>query len=290
MFNIFDLNFNKVELPFDTVGFGIKGLDLEISSIEHETFYKTLPGYPGQIDGGTRASTRDASIKMLLQTRDSKDFHLKTDEIYAFFRKLDVFYVSKYLNPHKLLKVRVSQKYSLERPENMQNWSVFTIELDVVGSPYKVSQYTTMDIHNNGVRLDNHKWDYGMGLLKDDRSHQYRFNNQIAFEIYNAGDVTLKTIQEYQDCIITIKVLNSMDYFEISDHVGNTFKYNPTYDSYYRLKAGDVITINGPHVKRNGINILNRTNVEWLEIVPGWNIFKCSNGLDIIFDFRFKYD
>ncbi|UBH21561.1 phage tail family protein [Macrococcus armenti] len=284
------MNFNEIKLPQDKLGYGVKSLDLLVSSIEKETHYKTLPGLPGNIDGGTRDASRSASIHMLLQSRDSKDFHLKVDEIYSFFRNLDVFYVSKSMMPHKLLKVRVSGKYDLERPSNLLTWSDFNIELDVVGSPYKISQYKTMDIHYNGVDLKQDKWDVGMGLIQDEATHKYLFENTTDIRFWNAGDVTLKTIQEYQDCIIKITALTPLTTFFIRDNNWNEFIYNPEQLSEWYLKAGDVITINGPHIKKDDLNILNRTNIEWLEIVKGWNKYKCSPNLKIELDFRFKYD
>lgn len=47
-FKIYDLNFKKVDLPKDRLGFGLNGLDINIGPIVYESIYATGSGKIGR--------------------------------------------------------------------------------------------------------------------------------------------------------------------------------------------------------------------------------------------------
>ncbi|WP_188738860.1 phage tail domain-containing protein, partial [Oceanobacillus neutriphilus] len=144
-FNIYDLNFNPIPLPRDELGFGFRGLDLEVSAIGQEISEQNIPSRPGNIITDVRDDDRDISIKGRIKAMNATDYRLKRDRVFAFFNSLGAFYVTEHQQGNKLMKVRVVDKYAPERPENMQTYAFLDIPLKIDGHPYWVSRFKTMD-------------------------------------------------------------------------------------------------------------------------------------------------
>ena len=287
-FQIYDLNFNPIPLPTDELGYGLRGLDLVVSSVGEEVTEHALSKVPGYIQTGFTDRDREMSIHARLKAKDAIDFRLKRDRVFSFFKQLGTFYVTEVQQGNKLMKVRVSESYTFERPQGNRTFSTAIIPLKIVGQPYWISRFKTMDLHNaGGVPFDG-GWSYGMGL--DVNKTTYQYENVGKFNIYNAGR-PLKTIQE-QDCYITIDVNQTVTDFRLFDSTGRWFEYNPMKDGDWSLKAGDKIVLNGHYMKLNDTPIMERTNRYFIRMLSGDNQFTMQglNNYKITFDFRFKYD
>ncbi|KPH76069.1 phage tail domain-containing protein [Oceanobacillus caeni] len=289
-FQIYDLNFNPIPLPTDELGYGLRGLDLDVSSTSEEPTEHRLTGIPGNITTGYTDRDREMSIHARLKANDPTDFRLKRDRVFAFFKRLGTFYVTEVQQGNKLMKVRVVDSYRFERPQNNRTFATADIPLRIEGQPYWISRYKSMDLHKNGGVPFNDHWSFGMGLDVDKTTYQY--SNKKEFNIYNAGTVPLKTIQEKDNCIITIEVKQSVNNFRLYDATGRYFEYNPTKNDSWGLVAGNKIILNGHYVTMNHTPILERTNRYFINLLPGDNIFKMEGltNYTITFDFRFKYD
>ncbi|WP_299090337.1 phage tail domain-containing protein [uncultured Metabacillus sp.] len=292
MFSIYDENFNPITLPSDDLGYGLRGLDLNISSTSQEVTEHTIQGMPGNIITGFRDNNRDLSINARLKAQDATDFRLKRDRVFAFFKRLGTFYVTEKQQGNKLMKVRVVESYTFQRPENLRTYATVEIPLKIVGQPYWISRYKSMDLHNsNGVPMNGH-WSFGMGLEVNPDKLVYKYENAPTFNIFNAGTVPIKTIQEKDNCIITIEIKESVLNFKLFDGTGRYLEYNPSNKVSWTLIDGHKIILNGHYMTVDELPILERTNRYYLNLFPGDNIFTIE-GLSnyiISFDFRFKYD
>ncbi len=289
-FEIYDLEFNPVPLPVDDVGYGLRGLDLEVSSIGQEVTEHSMSGRPGNIITGSRDTDRDMTLSARIKAMNATDYKLKRDRVYSFFRGLGAFYVAESLQGNKLIKVRVIDKYMPERPDNMQTYAFVDIPLQIDGHPYWISRFKTMDLHKNQGISANGNWSFGMGIDVSLDNLIYQYENVSEFNIYNAG-IPLKTIQEKDNCEIKIEINEDITSLMIYDATGSKWEYNPEKEDDWKLKKGDVIIFNGHDVRLNKTTIMERTNRYYPILKEGINKFKVD-GLSrykISFDFRFKY-
>jgi len=289
-FKIYDLNFNPVPLPVDDLDYGLRGLDLEVSSIGQEPTQHNIPRRPGNIITGVRDTDRDMTLSARIKAMNATDYRLKRDRVYSFFRGLGAFYVTESLQGNKLMKVRVIDQYVPERPDNLQTYAFVDIPLKIDGHPYWISRFKTMDLHKHNGIPANGNWSFGMGIDVSPDNLIYQYENASEFNIYNAG-IPLKTIQEKDNCEIKIEIKQNVTSFILYDATGGKWEYNPTKNSDWKLKPGDVIIFNGHDVRLNKTTIMERTNRYYPILKEGINKFKIS-GLPkykITFDFRFKY-
>lgn len=289
-FKIYDLNFNPVPLPVDDLGYGLRGLDLVVSSIGQEVTEHTIPGRPGKITTGVRDDDRDMTIKARIKAMNATDYRLKRDRVFAFFRSLGAFYVTESQQGNKLMKVRVVEQYTPERPDNLQTYAFVDIPLQIDGHPYWISRFKTMQLHESqGISTDG-KWSFGMGLSVSPENLTYQYENAGEFNIYNAG-IPLKTIQEKDNCEIKIEIKQNVTSFMLYDSTGGKWEYNPNKNDDWKLEPGDVIIFNGHDVRLNKTTIMERTNRYYPIIKDGINKFEMSglSNYKITFDFRFKY-
>ncbi|MDX8288831.1 phage tail family protein [Metabacillus indicus] len=291
MFQIYSEDFNPVSLPVDDMGYGLKGMDVEISSTAVDVTEHSIAGVPGRTITGFNDAEREISLNARLKVKDAIDYRLKRDRIFAFFKRIGAFYVTENQQSNKLMKVRVVESYRFERPDNMRTFATVTIPLKIIGQPYWISRFKTMNLNNVGVPM-NGNWSFGMGLDVDPGKLKYSHSNQSSFNIFNAGTVPLKTIQEVDNCLITIDVMQAVANFKITDATGRYFEYNPLKKSNWALTSGSKILLSGHYMSLNNTPILERTNRYFFNLLPGDNTFAVE-GLStytINFDFRFKYD
>src|SRR5699024_838888 len=290
LFQIYDLHFNPVPLPSDDLGYGLKGMWLEVSSIGQEITEQKLSRRPGNIITGVTDSDREMSLKAHIESMNSTDYLLKRDRVYAFFRKLGSFYVTETRQGNKLMKVRVIEQYTPERPGGIQTLTLLEIPLKIDGHPYWISRYKTMDLHiSKGIPTNGH-WSFGMGVDVLPYNLIYQYQNVSEFNIYNAG-IPLKTILEKDDCEIKIEINENVTSFSLEDATGGRWEYNNKKEDDWKLKKGDVIIFNGHDVRLNKTTIMDRTNRYYPIIKEGLNKFKIRgiSNYKITFDFRFKY-
>ncbi|WP_068672274.1 phage tail domain-containing protein [Oceanobacillus sp. Castelsardo] len=291
LFQIYDLDFKPIPLPKDELEYGLKGMGLVVSSVGQEVTEHSIPGLPGTIITGVRDAEREISLKAWLESKDNTDFLLKRDRVYSFFKRLGSFYVTETRQGNKLMKVRVIEQYSPEIQNGVQTLTTFDIPLKIDGQPYWISRFTSLDLDEKGVPFNNH-WSFGMGLDTDPDRLTYVHSNKTSFNIYNAGTVPIKTVQEKGNCMIVIDVLQSVNNFRLYDATGRYFEYNPMKNDDWVLSSGSKIILNGHYMTLNNTPILERTNRYFLNLLPGDNKMKVE-GLSnyiIAFDFRFKYD
>lgn len=298
MFKIYDLNFKEIPLPTDQFNYGLRGLDLFLSSINRRVTTEDLPGVPGTSRTHVSDGTREVSIRALIKAMDTHDYRLKRNRVFSFFRQLGDFYVAESHEPNKLLKVSVDESYIPERPDGMRAWAEFEVPLEIVGQPYRISRYTSLDIHNNDIQFDG-KWSAGMhlpaidttedGILMD---YQYVFTNQTSIEVFNPSDIDLY-IKQHLDCKIEFECLTDMSEIRLLDGLSKEFVFTDD------LVTGDVLTIEGHRIWKNGV----RADVKFNEVYPtllsnynevyqqySINEMQVSAGVKVSFDFRYKYD
>lgn len=286
MFQIYNENMKLIPLPTDVLGYGLAALDLNLSSTAQSVTEQTLPGWPGAIDTGYQDSEREMSISVRLKSKNAIDFRVKRDAVYAYFKRLGTFFIAESYQPNKLMRVRVVESYSPSRPENNQTFATIDIPLRVVGQPYWISKFKSTELKN--MPMVPH-WNIGLGI--DPNKLNYQFTNQSSFNVYNAGTVPLKTIQE-EDCNITITVNQTVTNFKLYDATGKYFEYNPKKDTKWNIAAGTKLIINGHRITLNNTPVLDRTNRYYLLLQPGDNTMRMEGmtSYTITFDFRFKYD
>ena len=229
---------------------------------------------------------------------DSYDYRLKRNRLYTFFRRLGDFYVAEYHEPNKLLKVSVDESFIPERPQGLSMWGQLDIPLSIIGQPYRISRYTSMDIHNNDIQFDG-KWSAGMhlpavGETKDGITfdYQYVFENQTNIQVFNPSDIDLY-VKQHLDCTITMKCLQPMSKLRLLDATSKEFVFTDN------LKTGDVVTIEGHRIKKNGKLDAGKFNDVYPTLLSNFdevygkysiNEMQVSAGVAITFNFRYKYD
>lgn len=282
MFTIYDLNFNPVPLPVDRWGFGLRALDLEISSLAEEVTEQSIAGVPGRIATGFRDTDREMSIRVRLKVETPDEYRRKRDMVYSFFKRLGSFYVAETQQEFKVIGVRVVESFRLERPDNIRTFATANIPLKIIDQPYWISMFRSLDIPAV-VAFD-------LGI--DDGRLEYVHSNKSSFGIFNGGTVPLKTIQEKDNCLITIDIKQAVTNFRIFDATGRHFEYNPSRKSEWAIPAGNRIILNGHSITLNETPILNRTNRYFFNLLPGDNPFRVEglSTYSIAFDFRYKFD
>lgn len=278
MFKIYDLNYKEVSFPVDDLGFGLKSLDINVGPVIYENIYTSssradqlVKRYP---------KDRDVSINAMFTAYNTVDWRLKRDRVYSFFRNLGVFYIAESYQPYKLLKVIVDESYEVDRP--VIRWGLLEIPLKIIGTPFKQSLHTTLDIDSEGVRW-NDKWGYGMGLSSDSSEWKYKFSNTKP-RFYNAGTEEIKLIQQ-KESLLRLIPKESVSWIEISDGV-TTFRLNR------QTTINSPITLKGHQIRVNNANVLHQTNREFLTVKKGWNEWEVRgiSNFEIEIDFRFLYD
>lgn len=274
-FKIYDLNFKKVDLPKDRLGFGLNGLDINIGPIVYESIYVTGSG-TDQLHKRI-PKDRKVTIDFFYTSKDILDWSLKRDTVYSFFRNLGPFYIAEEFEPHKLLKVIVDDPYEIERIVDI--WGKSTISLKVLDTPFKKSLYSSLTLNDEGV-LFNGKWSAGMGILTDESTWKYRFVNEKP-RFLNVGDTSIKMIQE-KEFYLELQIDQEAQFVEIYDG-RNTFRYNKP------VKTGDTLLIKGSDVTLNGINVLGDTNFTFLEVSESWNEWEIRGLTQYKFNIKIKF-
>lgn len=289
MLKIYDLNFREIPLPSDNVGYGLRGLDLFISSIGRRVATEDIPGLPGTNRTHEVDDTRTADIRALIVSSNTHDYRLKRNRVYSFFRQLGHFYIAESHEPNKLLKVTVDESYIPERPDGLKIWGNLDIPLSIVGQPYRISRRTSLELQN--LKRDG-KWSRGMHLRRDDAYNQYVFINDTDISVYNPSDIDLY-IKQHLDFKIKFECLQSMNRITLLDANSKEFIFTDA------LKTGDIIEIEGHRIKKNGVLSAAKFNDVYPILNSGYsevyqeyslNKIKVNSGLKVTFDFRPKYD
>src|SRR5699024_12338086 len=103
----------------------------------------------------------------------------------------------------------------------------------------------------------------------------------ITFIIYNAENILVHTFD--QDLRIEISGVIGKNFEMRNVTTGDVFKVTDT------LKSSDVVNLDGPEIKINGLQALRKTNRRFISLLPGWNEIRLNKTAKVIFDFRFYY-
>lgn len=295
---IYDLNMKKIKLPEDALGFKIHALDLTISSIDEMNTFETIPGMPGQSLIYENYGTRDVSLNLFIRAFDEHDYNLKRNRLYSFFRQLGVFFIASALEPNKLLKVKNGARYTPQLLDRMKEYGEVDINLEIVGQPYRISRYTSLNIHNNDIQFDG-KWSPGMHLPPKGTTingqlfdYKYVFNNETTLMVYNPSDIDLY-VKQHLDVKIKFECLQNMSQIRLLDALSNEFVFTDS------LVIGDIVEIEGHRIKKNGQLSAEHGNDVYPTLLSDYsevyqeyrnNRIIVNSGLKVTFDFRFKYD
>ena len=273
MFILYDNEMNKLDFPD-----GVKPLDIFISSINKERETSRVEGSHLKRDNGFVYGERDIELDLWMKTHDTEDYRLLRDEVYALFDRVG--YISEEYQKGKRYKVNVDDQYIPERIPNNQRYAEAKIACTTDGLPFAESIGTTALIDKNGVSADDALWGYRMGLIAEDESQQYTHTSR-AFRIYNAGNVLVHPFQ--QDLKIEISGVTGKNFEMQNVTTGDVFKVIDT------LKSTDVVVLDGPEIKINGLQALRKTNRRFISLAPGWNEIRLSKSAKTMFDSRFYY-
>ena len=176
--------------------------------------------------------------------------------------------------------VNVDDQYIPERIPDNQRYAEAKIVCTTDGLPFSESIGTTALIDENGVSVNDALWGYGMGIIADDESKQYRHTSS-AFRIYNAGNVPIHPFQ--QDLRIEISGVTGKNFEMRNVATGDIFKITD------ELKPSDVVVLDGHEIKINGLQALRKTNRKYISLAPGWNEIRLNRTAKTMFDFRYYY-
>lgn len=272
MFILYDNKMNKIEYPK-----GVTPLDIFISSINKERETTRVEGVDGSVDYGSTFENREIELKLLMEARDTEDYRLLRNAVYAMFQKEDSFFVSEAYEQGKRYLISVDQSFIPERVPNNQRYAEATVICTKLGLPFAESIGTTFDIQNKGINANDNLWGYGMGLQSIDETLNYTHSTR-SFEIYNAGNVPIHPFQ--QD--LKISILGAGEGFQLRNRsTGDLFRLTDQIDG--------AIAVDGANITDNGLPALRKTNRKFITLAPGWNNFTQNGTARISFDFRFYY-
>lgn len=292
----------KTVISLEHEGFTIN--DIKISVPEQNNLFEDIEGLNGRFHQGSTHTVTQIDVDVEYNLDFELDFPLLRDKLYGLVSSTEPFYIrEKRAREHKVLfevpgertgeMVKGASEYATGKQYLVLRDGSSTIEkIAMVGSgtitfvtaalPYAESIYTTKEIDVNGVTYDG-KWSYGMGLLMEesDRDTWDYTHTTSPFVIYNAGDMLIDDWRMYRIIKITLGAGTSQ--LKVYDETGNYLQI----DRY--MYAGDVITLTGPYVYLNGINILNSTNGYYPVIFKGRNTMKIEGVSSFTTEFDFKY-
>ena len=273
MFILYDNEMNKLDFPD-----GVKPLDIFISSINKERETSRVEGSHLKRDNGFVYGERDIELDLWMKAHDTEDYRLLRDEVYALFDRVG--YISEEYQKGKRYKVNVDDQYIPERIEGTRLFAEAKIVCTTDGLPFAESIGTTALIDKNGVSANDALWGYGMGIISNVESQQYTHTSST-FRIYNAGNVLVHPFQ--QDLKIEISGVIGKNFEMRNVTTGDVFKVTDT------LKSSDVVNLDGPEIKINGLQALRKTNRRFISLASGWNEFRLNSVAKTKFDFRFYY-
>ena len=253
---------------------GFIPLDIFVSSIGKERHTDKVEGMPGEVNYGTSYTSRDVELTMWFNARDTIDYRLLRDELYAYFDSYDYFYVIETNKPTRALKIVIDENIQDKRINTY--YGEITINAKTVDNPFWVSLYTAKELNDSGYSALVEK--YGLVDSIHDEYQQFKFSERN-FTIWNAGNVTVEPETMY----LKITATGSNGVLEIRNKTtGDVFKVNAEF-------SGDLV-IDGINAQLKGTNVFRDTNKRFISLATGKNDFEVIGEFnDITIDFRFYY-
>ena len=215
MFEIYDLNMNKLSFPD-----GVVPLEIFVGSISKERITESVEGRSGVIDYGFNYKDRPVDLFFRIKAKDEIDFRLLRSEIYNFFDVGVYFYVAESAVPSRVLKVVVDDTYLPDRLT--VEYADFDVTCRTLDSVFWESKYTTLELHDSGYSSTVEK--YGLVDNIHDEKAQYRFTPEILTQ--NVGSNTFKngflssTTGQESDSSTNLIIASYVNVV-----IGNTYKF-----------------------------------------------------------------
>lgn len=292
----------KTKLSLEHEGFIIN--EIKISTPEQNNLFEDIEGLNGRFHQGSTHTVTQIDVDVEYNLDYELDFPLLRDKLIGLVSSTEPFYIREKRARHVEVQFEkpgeftgelalpqseyaTGKQYLVLRDgsstlEKVAMTGSGTITFVTAGLPYAESIYTTKDIDTEGI-IDNGKWSQGMGLLMEDsaRATWDYTHTTSPFKVYNAGDMLIDDWRMYRKIKI---VLGQSTYnLKLYDETGNYLEINKY------MYAGDVITLDGPYVLLNGINILSATNTYYPIIFKGINTMRLEGVTSFTISFDFKY-
>ena len=270
MFEIYDLNMNKLSFPD-----GVVPLEIFVGSISKERITESVEGRSGVIDYGFNYKDRPVDLFFRIKAKDEIDFRLLRSEIYNFFDVGVYFYVAESAVPSRVLKVVVDDTYLPDRLT--VEYADFDVTCRTLDSVFWESKYTTLELHDSGYAHSAEK--YGLVDNIDDEKIKYRFTENN-FTVYNAGNVTVEPESMLLHIFVTSATGDSI-----------TIKNNTTGESFTlnRKMNARHIQVNGMIVTDGTTQVFRDTNKRFISLAPGDNSITVTDATFNEIRFSFKY-
>src|SRR5699024_241078 len=121
------------------------------------------------------------------KAKDTIDYRLLRDELYAYFDSYDYFYVIETNKPTRALKIVIDDSFRDKRITTRVG--EITINARTVDIPFWVSLYTTKELNNTGYNALVEKYGLVDSINSDNTKYKFTERN---FSICNAGNVTVE--------------------------------------------------------------------------------------------------
>ena len=269
MFKLLNPNMQEIKSPD-----GFIPLDIFVSSIGKERHTEKVEGMPGEVNYGSSYTSRDVELTMWFKSKDTIDYRLLRDELYAYFDSYDYFYVIETNKPTRALKIVIDENIQDKRINTY--YGEITINAKTIDNPFWVSLYTTKELNDSGYSALVEK--YGLVDSIHDTYQQYKFTERN-FTVWNAGNVSVEPETMY----LKITATDTNGVLEIRNKTtGDVFKIDAEF-------GGDLV-IDGMNTQLNGVNVFRDTNKRFINLATGKNDFEVIGEFnDITIDFRFYY-
>ncbi|MEA0563269.1 phage tail domain-containing protein [Lysinibacillus irui] len=277
----------------------IRPIDQKASSVD-------VDGRPGVVRESVNHGSRVIILSIMFIASDELDFALRRDKLFSIFSDLEPFYIYEGRPTYKTstyefelpgqtwgqnsqlptnIEILKGKRYKVIRTnmnEVEQNGLIgkVDIEFETYQLPYAESPGTTLDERT----FDKEIWQTGQGLVAvDPTTLKYVFQDETSFQVYNAGDVPLKT--NLRDMLFEIEFWGSSTNLSITNVTNGTqWQYNGS------SNADDVIKLETPtRFTKKKNSIFKDTNKKILILEPGWNTIQISGATQFLILFRFKF-
>lgn len=280
--------------------------DLLIRPIEHKTSSVNVNGRPGVVRESIDYGARVIILPIIFIAKDQLDFALIRDKLFSIFSDLEPFYIYEGRPTYKTntyefelpgqtwgensqlpnnIEILKGKRYKVIRT-NMNEveqdglLGKVDVEFETYQLPFAESAGTTLDART----FDRDVWQTGQGLIAvDPTTLKYVFQNEPSFQVYNAGDVPLKT--NLRDMLFEIEFRGASNSLSIRNVTNGTqWQYNGS------SGANDVIKLETPtRFTKNGSSIFRDSNRKSFMLNPGWNTIQISGASQFLISFKFKF-
>src|SRR5690606_8833695 len=239
------------------IGVIVNRLVIESPSPIHHR--ERIEGVDGYIDLGTEYGGRNILADCTLIAVDLLDYALARDEVFRIFDSKQPFYLLPDESPGKRILVKYDSPYSMARVADIGEFSISFAS----NSAYFESIGTTLDPKT----FDAEVWQVGQGLTVDETKYTH---TDIAFQIYNVGDVTINP--RSLPLVITFKGASTNGVRILNSTTGDEWEYLKA------TTAEDIIKIDGVRTLKNGESVFADTNRKLITLKPGRNDFYVFSG------------